>query len=77
MNRLYPAVSNLGRFRKAGTDKPQVAGPSGRIEIDGEMVDLSEEIVLDPSGHGSENRGSLQNPKNRQKDPFFDLFVKN
>ena len=40
MNRLYPAVSNLGRFRKAGTDKPQVAGPSGRIEIDGEKYFL-------------------------------------
>ncbi len=40
MNRLYPSVSNLGRFRKAGTDKPQVVGSSGRIEINGEKYFL-------------------------------------
>ena len=37
MNRVFPAVSNLGRFRRGGSDKPQVLGPSGRIEINGEM----------------------------------------
>ena len=36
MNRLFPAVSNLGRFRKASSDKAQVVGPRGRVEIDGE-----------------------------------------
>ena len=40
LNRLYPAVSNLGRFRKGGTDKPQVVGSGGRIEIGGEKYFL-------------------------------------
>ena len=40
MNRLFPAVSNLGRFRKAGSDKPQVVGPSGRVEINGDKYFL-------------------------------------
>ena len=40
MNRLFPAVSNLGRFRKAGSDKFQVVGPSGRVEINGEKYFL-------------------------------------
>lgn len=40
MYRLSPAVSNLGRFRKAGADRAQVAGPSGRVEINGEKYFL-------------------------------------
>ena len=35
INKFFPAVSNLGRFRTAGSQLPQVAGPSGRVEING------------------------------------------
>ena len=40
MNRLFPAVSNLGRFRKSGSHQPQAVGASGRIEINGEQYFL-------------------------------------
>lgn len=35
-NKIFPAVSSLGRFRGAKTQRPQFALPSGRVEINGE-----------------------------------------
>ena len=38
--KILPAVSNLGRFRRAASPVPQIAGPSGRVEIHGEKYFL-------------------------------------
>ena len=38
--KILPAVSNLGRFRSAASPVPQIAGPSGRVEIHGEKYFL-------------------------------------
>jgi len=35
-NKIFPAVSSLGRFWAAGSQLPQFAGPSGRVEINDE-----------------------------------------
>ena len=34
-HKFFPAVSNLGRFRGAGSQVAQIAGPNGRVEING------------------------------------------
>ena len=48
--KIFPAVSNLGRFRSAASPLPQLAGPSGRIEINGEKYLLDRLVCWAFSG---------------------------
>jgi len=71
-NKIFPAVSSLGRFRAAGSQLPQFAGSSGRVEINGEKYLLDRLVCWTFHGPPPAWSDAVKHldgdPRNNQKD---------